>query len=143
MKKMILAVLVLGVVGFAAPRFASAQVSGPALVKVPFDFIVGDKVLPAGSYRIAPDTQDPTLLFINSTNGKASAAFAATGWTTNPSPMDPEAHVAFKNVDGHMFLWRVAIAGSDTREIALTKAEAERTLAKLNLMPAERADTAK
>jgi len=141
MKKMLFALLVVGVVGFAGPRPASAQDS--TLVKVPFDFIVGGRVLPAGSYRIVPDSQDTTLLLIESTRGKMAAAFAATGWTPNPNPMDAHAHVEFKNIDGHMFLSQVAMPGSDARQVAVTKAEAERTLARLNLMPAERADTAK
>ncbi len=142
MKKLLFVVLAVGAIAFAGPRPAVAQ-SGNALVKIPFDFIVGDKLLPAGSYRIAPDTQDPTLLQIMSTQGKMVAAFAATGWTRNPNPRDPEAHVAFKNVDGHMFLWQVSTPGNDAREIALTRIEAERTLARLNLMPAERTDSAK
>ncbi len=142
MKKMMFALLVVGAVAFAGLRPASAQ-SSPALVKVPFDFIVGDRVLPAGSYRIAADIQDPSLLQITATQGKAVAAFAATGWAKNPNPMDPQVHVAFKNVDGHLFLWQIAMPGGDAHEVIVTKAEAERTLVKLNLMPAERAEPAK
>ncbi len=142
MKKMLLAFVVLALVGFAGARTASAQ-SETALVKVNFPFIVGDRVLPAGSYRITPDTQDPMLLLIASTKGKPAAAFAATGRSDNPNPMDPKVHVAFKNIDGQYFLWRITIPGSDGREVALTKAEAERTLAKLNLMPVEHAEPAK
>jgi len=141
MKKMLFALLVVGVVGFAGPRPASAQ--DTTLVKVPFDFIVGEHVLPAGSYRIVPDSQDSTLLLIESTRGKMAAAFAATGWTPNPNPMDPQARVQFKNVDGHMFLSQVALPGTDARQLIVTKTEAERTLARLNLMPAEHADSAK
>jgi hypothetical protein len=142
MKKLIPAVFVVAVLGFAGVRPASAQ-SDTAIVKVPFDFIVGDRVLPAGSYRIAPDMNDSTLLFVTSTRGTTAAAFAATGWTPNPNRADGQAHVAFKNVDGHMFLWQVAMPGADAREVTVTKTGAERTLARLNLMPAERADSAK
>ena len=141
MKKVLLAALVVGAMALGGPRPALAQ-SGSAVVKIPFDFIVGDKLLPAGSYRLAPDTQDPLLLEITSTHDTVGT-FAATGWTTNPNPMDPQAHVSFKNVDGHMFLWCVSVPGSAAREVTVTRSEAEQTLARLNLMPAERADTAK
>ncbi len=141
MKKMLFAMLVIGLVGFAGPRPASAQ--GPTLVKVPFSFIVGNTVLPAGSYRLSADTQDASMLIVSNTQGKPVAAFAATGWARNPNPMDPQAHVAFKNVDGQMFLYQVSMPGSDMREIDVTRAEAERTLAKLNLLPAEHGEPAK
>ncbi len=142
MKKTLLALLVVGTIAFAGLRPASAQ-SDPALVKIPFSFIVGAKVLPAGSYRIAPQLDDPSLLLVTPTKGGTAAAFAATGFAKNPNPMDQQVHVAFKNVDGHYFLWEITMPGGEAREVNVTKAEAERTLARLNLMPAEHADSAK
>ncbi len=143
MKKMVFGLLVvIGLTGIVGLRSASAQ-DTPALVNVPFAFIVGNKVLPAGSYRIVADVQDPSLLLVENTNPRvnAAAAFAATEWAPNPNPQDPHVQVAFKNVDGHMFLWRVAMPASDAHYIPLNKAEAERRLAALNLMPAEPAAT--
>ncbi len=143
MKKMVFALLIaVGVSGFLGLRSASAQ-DAPALVRIPFPFIVTGKVLPAGSYRITAQFEDPAVLLIENTNPgvNAAAAFAATERTPNPNPNDPGAQVAFKNIDGHMFLWRVAMPGADANFIALTKAEAERTLAALNLLPAEPAST--
>ena len=140
MKRIVFALLVVAAVAVLAPRSASAQ-TAPALFKAPFNFIVGDALLPAGDYRIASDTQDPTLLVITNAKGKP-AAFAAAG-RADGTPGDSQVHVAFKNVDGQYFLWRVAMPGSDSREIVVTKARAERALAKLNLLPAEHADVAK
>ncbi len=134
MKKILLSLMVVAVVAFGGLRTASAQ-SQSALVKVPFDFIVGDRVLPSGSYRVAADTQDPTLLRIESTMDRKVATFAATLADDGPRAGDVQA--AFTNVDGHMFLSRITMPGGEARRIAVNKTEAERTLARLNLMPAE------
>jgi hypothetical protein len=142
MKKTLFTLLAISAVAIAGPRSASAQ-TNPALVKVPFRFIVGGTVLPAGSYRIASDTQDPSLLVITNQQGQPAATFATVGSADNPNPMDPEVHVAFKNVDGLYFLWRVEMPGSDAREVVITKAQAERTLAKLNLLPEQRGEPTK
>ena len=142
MKKILFAVLVVAAAAIAAPRSASAQ-TNPALVNVPFKFIVGDAVLPAGSYRISSDTQDPSVLVVTNLQGKPAATFATAGWTSNPNVMDPQVHVAFKTVDGQNFLWRITMPGGSGREVLFTKAEAERTLAKLNLLPEQRGEPTK
>jgi hypothetical protein len=142
MKRSLFALLAVAAVVLAAPRSASAQ-TAQTLVKVPFQFIVGEIVLPAGSYRIASETQTPSVLLITSLAGKPVAAFAYTTRTENQAPKDTQAHVAFKNIGGQYFLWQVAVPGSDAREMSFTRAQAERTLAKLKLSPADRADVAK
>ncbi len=134
MKKMLFVLLVVAIAGFAGLRPASAQ-SYSAIVNVPFEFIVSGHVLPAGHYRIAPDPRDSTLLVITNTRDTAAAAFAVTGLAPNTAGEGAEARVAFKNVDGHMFLSQIFLPGTDAHEITVTKAEAERTLAKLNLAP--------
>ena len=134
MKKILFSVMVVAVVAFGGLRTASAQ-SHSALVTVPFDFIVGDRVLPSGSYRVAADVQDPTLLLIENTRDRKVATIAATLSDDGPSAGDVQA--AFTKIDGHMFLSRITMADGGARRIAVTKADAERTLARLNLMPAE------
>ncbi len=141
MKKILFALLAVASVAIAVPRSASAQ--DPALVRVPFQFIVNGTLLPAGSYRITSDTQDPSLLVITNLKGKPAASFATVGWEANPQPMDPQVHVAFKNFDGQYFLWRVAMPGSDSREVVINKVQAERMLAKLNIPLAEPATPTK
>jgi hypothetical protein len=142
MKKILAVALFAGVVSLVGISPALAQ-GDPALVKVPFRFIVGDKVLPAGSYRIAAQTQDASILLITSLDGKSMAAFAATQGAFNPLSTSSEVRVAFKSFDGQYFLSQVSMPGRDTREVLVSKVSAERTLAKLNLMPAEHADVAK
>jgi hypothetical protein len=141
MKKLVFALLVGASAAILAPGSGYAQ-TAPALVKVPFNFIVGDVLLPAGSYRIAADTQDSSLLVITRTNGKPGA-FAVTGRMEGRASTDAQVHVAFKNVDGRYFLWTVAMPGGDWREIAVTRAQAERTLARLNLLAAEPSNVTK
>ncbi len=140
MKKMLLALLVLGIVTSAGVRSASAQ-SYPALVNVPFDFIVADRVLPAGSYRITASPEDPTLLMIANTRNTRVAVLAAS--LPAPTAGAADARVMFKNVDGHMFLVRVAMPASGAREFVVTKPAAEATLARLHLMPEGHADSVK
>ncbi len=143
MKKISLALLVAGVVSLAGVSQARAQVNGPALFKAPFAFIVGDKVLPAGNYRITAQAEDSSVLMITNADGKGIAAFATTtGGDLAPAGMK-DVNVAFKNFDGHYFLSQVTMPSSSARVIHVTKVSAERTLARLNLMPIERADTAK
>ncbi len=138
--KMSVALLVVGLAAFAGTGPASAQ-SNAVLVKVPFAFIAGDRVLPAGSYRLAADPQDHSVLFVTSIQHPADAVMVATGMAEPPEVGDPS--VRFKNVGGHMFLWEVAVPGDGAREITVTRAAAERTLVRLNLMPAEPAGSAK
>lgn len=143
MKKMLVAVLMAVVVMFAGSSLASAQ-SNAALAKVPFKFIAGGKLLPAGSYRITVQPDDPTMLLITSDDHKSAAAFAVTEWAGGPdSAPGVKVHLTFKNFNGQYFLSQVAMPGQDTRLIPLTKGAAEQVLVRLNLMPAERADVAK
>ena len=142
MKKTFLALLIVGAIAFAGVGIASAQ-EDPAIVKVPFQFIAGEHLLPAGTYRISADQFDRTLLTISRLDGKGEAVFAETDWTGDVSLPGRKVDVQFKNIDGHYFLALVAMPGASGRSVRLTKASAERTLVRLNLMPAEHGDMAK
>ncbi len=139
MKKILFALLIVSAVAIAAPHSASAQ-TAPALVKVPFQFIVGDKLLPAGSYRFAADAQNASLLVVTNSNGVA-AAFAVTGHQSS-GRIDSEAHAEFRKIGGQYFLTQVMASG-ETHELSVTPGQAQRTLAKLNLLGPGRADVAK
>ena len=141
MKKILLALLIVGVVAFAGPRPVFAQADA-ATVKIPFRFIVGDTLLPAGSYRITSDPRDPSLITIAALGGKP-ATFAVTQSAAGPGELDAKVQVAFKNIGGQYFLSQVAMPGSNSWEMVVTQAGAERTLAKLNLLPTQHADVAK
>ncbi len=142
MKKILVAVLVAGLMSIAGASLAGAQSSPAALVKVPFQFIVNGKVLPAGTYRITSQEGAPSLLMVTGTDRKAPAAFVETesaGDTDAGAPV----HVAFKNVDGQFFLSKITMPSGEIKQIPINKVEAERVLVRLNLMPAEHGDTAK
>ncbi len=141
MKKNLFALLLVAVVGLAGVGPALAQ-SDAALVKVSFPFIAGQRLLPAGSYRITADPYDPSLLLIAST-ASADSVYVPTGASEPITQTGSQVHAAFRNIDGHYFLWKIEMPDGNARQLTMTKAEAERTLARLNLSPAERADTAK
>ncbi len=71
MKKQMLAMaVVLGLIGFAGARPALAQ-ADELTVKVPFSFVAGNTVLPAGQYRMVADVSHPQLVSLCSVTGKA------------------------------------------------------------------------
>ena len=142
MKKTFLSLLAAGIVSASAISPAAAQTVA-ALVKVPFRFIVGDTVMPAGSYRITPQTDDWSVLMISAVDGQAIAAFASTEATPNPAPRSEDVRVRFDNYYGQYFLRQVAVPGRDARLVVVTKAQAERTLSRLNLMPNQHGDPAR
>jgi hypothetical protein len=137
MKKTLVVLLVAGVVSLAGVFSVQAQSTDPALVKVPFKFIVGGTLLPAGSYRISAQTQDAAILLVSNLDRKDIGAMAVTQALVNPSSNDGTVHVAFKNYGGQYFLSTVSMPGEDSRVVVLSQASAEQMLAKLNLKPAE------
>lgn len=144
MKKISFALVLAAVVTLAAGSRAAAQSSPVAtVVKVPFQFIVGDSVLPAGSYRISPQAADWSVVFITNLNGAPAALVATEGLASSePTPKD-DSKVSFTRYAGHYFLQAVAVPGRDGRQVRITRAEAERTLAKLNLLGTQPANSAK
>jgi hypothetical protein len=140
MMNMLLAVLVAGMASFAAISPSAAQSSEAALVKIAFPFIAGDKILPAGSYMVSGETRDWTRMRIASLDGKTVAVVRLKTTTLNPLP-GIEPRFWFTNYYGQYFLQRVAMPGFDVREVPLTKADAERTLTRLNLMRGEGAES--
>ena len=140
MKKILFALLIVSAVAIAAPGSASAQ-SSPAIVKVPFQFIVGDTLLPAGSYRITASAENPSLLAVTNLKG-APAAFALAPRNGEAATKAAHAHVAFRKIGGQYFLSTVATPDMACA-MMFTTAEAERTLAKLNLAGADHANVAK
>ncbi len=126
---------------FALSSPAAAQAEA-AIVNIPFQFIVGDRVLPAGSYRIAPQKDDWSLVAINSLSEKV-AVFVTTVSLGKAEPVTSTSEVKFAKHAGQYFLSEVAVPGMDARLIRVTPGQAQRTLAKLNLLNAEPANVAK
>ncbi len=137
MRNTLFALLVVGLVGLADVRPARAQSSVLGVVTAPFDFIAGDRLLPAGRYEVSTTTHDPTLLIVTNMTDTAYGALVPAIWANNAALRDAGARFSFKKVRGHMFLWQIVMPGGFGREIILTKASTERTLAKLSLATAD------
>ena len=126
MKKLLFGALVAGVALAAAPRVASAF-SDAAVVNVPFEFMVNRTVLPAGSYRITADVEDPTLIYIASMDGRHAAVAAAVALAPNEVS---KVEVEFKQSGGERYLWKIDVPGDDSLELAAPPAAAVQTLAR-------------
>ena len=142
MKKILFAVALVGVVSLTGISPAAAQ-SGPsaAIVNVPFQFVVADRMLPAGNYRIEAQSDDWSVIRVTNLDSKGMVAFTPSrGGTVSSTFADPQ--VTFAKFHGQYFLQRVEVSGR-ARELAITPAGAERTLAKLNLLAGEPGTPAK
>ncbi len=132
-----LALAVAAVLLLAGVAPALAQGYDPGIVKVPFKFVVGGRVLPAGTYVITRNSSDGMLLVIQSLKGKTNAVLFPTEPLTPLASQVANIHVEFKPYRGQYFLWKVTMPEQGVREVALTAPEMDRQLAKLNLAPME------
>ncbi len=139
MRTIFAVVLVLGVASFAEVSPARAQVSSEAaLVKIPFTFIAGDKLLPPGTYEIWSESSDWEMMAVSSVkNPKDALVWIRTSPGPNPEPRRRDVRVQFTNYFGHRFLQFVQLPLSDIHIVRLSTQQAERTLTRLNLMPIE------
>lgn len=93
-----------------------------------FPFTVGNTQLPAGSYKVMVDSGDPSMLRVQSTDGRMMAWVDTTAVSdrgNGPGPNGSE--LVFEKIDGQYFLHEVWIEGA-IRQTApsLTEARAER-----------------
>jgi len=117
---------VLALVG-SSPAYAQESV---AKVTVPFQFIVGETVLPAGSYVVTIIAHHPGVMWIQSADGKSvvTAFVNATG----PWSKQTNALFSFQKFGGQYFLAEVSIPGCAARGLSLPKQRVEAVLARLN-----------
>ncbi len=95
-----IAILIVGTAAGSVTRASAQQTE--VLAKVPFDFVVEGRTLPAGTYRIEPQGD---FLLIDSLDGKA--AVYATAFQGDATA-DGQAELYFHVVGGERFLRRVA-----------------------------------
>ena len=117
--------VVIGVIGLMAAPAAYAQIS-LMRVEVPFQFLAGGKVLPAGLYRVALDTatQRMELRMLDRADGIYLSAR-----TTNRPEAWGQNQLSFHKYGNTYFLRQVVTAGR-TSELPPSAAEIE--LAKAN-----------
>src|SRR5512135_2255565 len=98
----IAAVLAFAVVLFAGAQSARAQAIDTMKTAVAFPFMVGHVLLPAGTYEVVPDPDDPGLLEVRSEYGRTSAfATVLAGDTTSRRG---DVQFRFMNVGGRYYL---------------------------------------
>src|SRR5882672_5099918 len=92
---------------------ASAQLEGRIKATIPFDFIVGDKVMPAGEYtieRVQPS--DGELILIRSDDNTSHIIVDANGAYTPNAPKDTE--LLFDRIGDKNFLRDMFLSGENT-----------------------------
>lgn len=100
---------------------ANAQVLNTGLIRVPFDFVAGEKQMPAGRYtvrRIRSDAE--SALLIRSEDGRSTAVVLTGTGEANPRA----AAFVFRQHGDRYFLAEVSMPGTATvRELPRTSAE--------------------
>ena len=116
---LVAALLLLG--GASIARAEDDQI----VVKVPFAFIVGDSLLPAGDYVVREMSGAPSVVSIASADGRQFAYTPTIPLSSEQSPAKPE--LLFEKFGSRYFLARIVMEDS-AREIVLTPARMERQL---------------
>jgi hypothetical protein len=127
-KNVLVALLVVGVLALAGAMPASAQ--SLSKVNVPFQFVVGDSVLPAGNYTVSSLAHNSDVVAIQSVDGKS----VVTVLVMPSGELTKQAHATFSfaKIGGRYFLSEVSIPGSGSRTLLLPKSHVAAMLAKLN-----------
>lgn len=97
--------------------------------RIPFDFIVGNTVLPAGSYEITPVISDG-IEIRNSDAGKAIESIAYSDSTQHANG----AVLVFNQQDSHYFLCEILGGASGGLNVALPESKLEKRARTRELM---------
>ena len=114
-----------GMLVLAGVQNASAQITDPVEFTTSFPFTVGYATVPAGSYTIRPDDDNPAVFELTGEHG--SVFFETNGAQSRETPSKTE--VVFKRYGGDYVLKDIWVEGSDTGA-ETTTVEAERHAAK-------------
>ena len=110
----------------AAFTTASAQTARVIHVNVPFEFVVGEKRLPAGDYTVRPILRDSEkTLLVRSADGRATATVHTNAVVARSA--SSKAKLTFAQYGEQYFLAQVWTPGSDTGR-ALVKSRIQRSL---------------
>ena len=116
---------------FASFGTALADSRDTTVTTVPFDFVIGSKTFPAGTYTISQISDDPAQgLHIQSADGKINALFLPTA--TDGTNSSDHARLLFRH-DGDKYFLTSITSRSDTYTLAPRRdhsrpAEPENTL---------------
>ena len=113
----------------AAPARAQMLNADELTVDVPFPFVVGDAMLPAGRYDVRAATDDPSVMWLTSSN---SAHTAVANMTWGGAVFDGrDADLRFKVFGNTHFLSRIDIPGESGRVLPVTSEEVEQELVRV------------
>ena len=114
------AIALLAIANFAISGTSFAQSNG-VRATVPFDFTVGSKLLPSGTYTIAPLSGNSTVIVIRS-HDKAFAALSLVHQDDNKSPNGGK--LLFHKYGGQYFLSEILCDRADMNvELPTSKRE--------------------
>jgi hypothetical protein len=141
-RQMIKRLTMLGLVSmftlFAAVESANAQLSNPIRAKIPFDFNVGERKLPAGEYRFSRQSgiSDSGFMLVSSVDSK-TRVFQSTLHAQVVTPKDQSILVFHKYGDQY-FLEQVW-SGGEQEGTQLPESRNERTI-RLQLAQTQRSN---
>ena len=104
---------------------SAAQAQEPRVkANIPFDFVVGDRVMPAGEYMVIP-TGSTGLVIAISSETKPETALATTFACATSGP-SKDTKLVFHSLAGRYFLSQVWVEGySQGRELRRSKSEVQ------------------
>jgi hypothetical protein len=120
------AALAVGTILMMLPIFAVAQTLGPSdhiVSKVPFQFMVGDKLVPAGECVIRPALPNSSILQMQNPAAKVSVPFTIT--TDSTETMREGYSLIFHKYGDHYFLSAIRLEGNTIEWVPEGKLEAE------------------
>jgi hypothetical protein len=95
---------------------ALADSRDPVVTNVPFDFVVGNRTFPAGTYTISRISDDPQMgLHIQSSDGKTNAFFLPI--TSAPVASNDVSKLVFRHEGDKYFLTAIS-GGLETYTVA-------------------------
>lgn len=133
MKKQALRIfLAVGLFAVLSASAAQAQTGASVVVRVPFEFHVGDERLPAGTYTVAPATQNGSrALALRSADGRATKV-VLTDDAKGGAREGERARFDFHRYGGSYFLRQVVTPGASR---ALRESSLERETARESAAP--------
>lgn len=117
--------LVVGLAFVTAVVSVKGQSSIGVYSDIPFDFVVGEKTLPAGQYTVKEFTTDGRTLLIAERNAKSSSIRMTND--LQPERNKPQARLVFHRYGQHYFLAEVW-KGGDARGKQLRRSRQERAI---------------